>query len=146
MGVQGQQASVAVGIGRQFVVVFARVGAGDQANIDKLLQTMNSVTASQRQAAFHCVLVYLQHAQDPTPLICHASWQGEIAAAKSGSGGFGYDPVFFVSSEGCTSAELSRERKAQLSHRGQALAQLIALFSQHGIEMLKRFWKAVLLV
>lgn len=106
---------------------YAGVGAGDQANIDKLLQTMNSVPASQRQAAFHCVLVYLQHAQDPTPLICHGSWQGEIAAAKSGSGGFGYDPVFYLPKLGKTAAELTKAEKQQLSHRGQALRQLVTL-------------------
>lgn len=106
---------------------YAGIGAGDQANIDKLLQTMNSVPASQRQAAFHCVLVYLQHAADPTPLICHGSWQGEIAAVRSGSGGFGYDPVFYLPELGKTAAELTKAEKHQLSHRGQALRQLVSM-------------------
>lgn len=105
---------------------YAGVGAGDQANIDKLLQAMAGITASDRQAAFHCVLVYLQHAADPTPLICHGSWQGEIALTPSGNGGFGYDPVFYLPELGKTAAELTKAEKQQLSHRGQALRQLVA--------------------
>ncbi len=105
---------------------YAGVGAGDQANIDKLLQAMAGITASDRQAAFHCVLVYLQHAADPTPLICHGSWQGEIALTQSGNGGFGYDPVFYLPELGKTAAELTKAEKQQLSHRGQALRQLVA--------------------
>lgn len=105
---------------------YAGVGAGDQANIDKLRQAMAGITASDRQAAFHCVLVYLQHAADPTPLICHGSWQGEIALTQSGNGGFGYDPVFYLPELGKTAAELTKAEKQQLSHRGQALRQLVA--------------------
>ncbi len=109
---------------------YAGEGATDNDNINKLLDALRAVPEHQRGAQFHCVLVYLRHAEDPTPLVCHGVWPGIITAAPAGSGGFGYDPVFFVPSEGCTSAELSRERKAQLSHRGQALTQLIALLSQ----------------
>ena len=75
----------------------------------------------QRQAQFHCVLVYLRHAEDPTPLVCHGSWPGVITRQAAGHGGFGYDPIFFVPSEGKTAAELSREEKSAISHRGQAL-------------------------
>ncbi len=109
---------------------YAGEGATDSDNINKLLDALNTVPEHQRGAQFHCVLVYLRHAEDPTPLVCHGVWPGIITLSPAGNGGFGYDPVFFVPSEGCTSAELSRERKAQLSHRGQALAQLIALLSQ----------------
>lgn len=109
---------------------YAGEGATDSDNISKLLDALRAVPEHLRGAQFHCVLVYLRHAEDPTPLVCHGVWSGVITTTPAGNGGFGYDPVFFVPSEGCTSAELSRERKAQLSHRGRALAQLIALLSQ----------------
>ncbi|MEI7374726.1 XTP/dITP diphosphatase [Dickeya chrysanthemi] len=104
---------------------YAGENAGDQQNLDKLLAALDNVPDEQRQASFHCVLVYLRHADDPTPLVCHGSWQGVIARTPAGEGGFGYDPVFFVPSIGKTAAELSREEKNALSHRGQALRQLL---------------------
>jgi XTP/dITP diphosphohydrolase len=108
---------------------YAGEAATDASNIDKLLLALKDVPAAKRSAQFHCVLVYLRHAEDPTPVVCHGVWQGEITQQRSGSAGFGYDPVFYVPSEGCTSAELSRERKQQLSHRGQALTQLLQLLA-----------------
>lgn len=104
---------------------YAGANATDNDNVTKLLAALKEVPPSQRQACFHCVLVYLKHAQDPTPLICHGQWQGEIAMTTAGSGGFGYDPVFFVPAENCTAAELNPSRKHQLSHRGQALRELL---------------------
>ena len=71
------------------------------------------------------MLVYLRHAQDPTPLVFHGSWPGEIACEASGAGGFGYDPIFYVPSEGKTAAELTRDEKRAISHRGQALKLLL---------------------
>lgn len=111
---------------------YAGEAASDQANIDKLLAAMAQVPDGKRGAQFHCVLVYLRHAEDPTPLVCHGIWHGVITHQAAGSGGFGYDPVFYVASEGCTSAELSRERKQQLSHRGKALTQLMAQIAAQG--------------
>jgi XTP/dITP diphosphohydrolase len=70
-------------------------------------------------------MVYLRHAQDPTPIICQGTWEGRILEAPRGTNGFGYDPLFWVPSEGCASAELPPERKNRLSHRGQALRQLL---------------------
>ncbi|WP_380180300.1 XTP/dITP diphosphatase [Kalamiella sp. sgz302252] len=104
---------------------YAGVDASDRQNIDKLLQAMENVADGQRQAQFHCVLVYLRHAEDPTPLVFHGSWHGEITRAISGEGGFGYDPVFFVPELGKTAAELSKEEKRAVSHRGKALALLL---------------------
>ncbi len=104
---------------------FAGPGASDQDNIDKLLAELAQRPDAPRSARFHCVLAYMRHAEDPTPLICHASWEGEILSVPRGENGFGYDPVFWVPSEQCASAELSKARKNQLSHRGQALAQLL---------------------
>ncbi|WP_026957712.1 XTP/dITP diphosphatase [Aliagarivorans taiwanensis] len=104
---------------------YAGKGASDQDNLNKLLDALQGVAPEQRTAQFHCVLVYLRHADDPAPIICHGRWQGQITEQAAGQGGFGYDPVFWLESEGCTSAELTKERKNQLSHRGQALRQLL---------------------
>lgn len=109
---------------------YAGQSATDSDNIAKLLQALTDVPASQRQAQFHCVLVYLRHAEDPTPLIAHGVWQGEITLNTQGDGGFGYDPIFFVPDLNCTSAELSKAEKAKVSHRGKALQLLLAQLSQ----------------
>lgn len=109
---------------------YAGQGATDNDNIQKLLQALADVPESQRQAQFHCVLVYLRHAEDPTPLIAHGIWHGEITLHPHGDGGFGYDPVFFVPELTCTSAQLSKTAKAQVSHRGKALQLLLAQLSQ----------------
>ena len=104
---------------------YAGLGASDGDNLRQLLHALAGVAENDRDACFHCVLVYLRHAGDPTPLICHGQWQGRIIDQPRGSNGFGYDPVFWVESHGCTSAELPTTVKNQLSHRGQALAQLV---------------------
>ncbi|WP_312227912.1 XTP/dITP diphosphatase [Pseudescherichia sp.] len=104
---------------------FAGVDATDQQNLDKLLVELQDVPDSERQAQFHCVLVYMRHADDPTPLVCHGSWQGTIARAPAGSGGFGYDPIFVVPEAGKTAAELTADEKRAASHRGQALKLLL---------------------
>lgn len=101
-------------------------GAGDQANNDKLLRELAGVAEEQRSARFQCVLVYMRHASDPTPQVFQGSWEGRIMTTPAGAGGFGYDPLFFVPSEGCSAAELDKERKNQISHRGQAIAQLLS--------------------
>lgn len=99
--------------------------ASDRQNLDKLLAAMASVPDGQRAAQFHCVLVYLRHADDPTPLVCYGSWAGVIARQPSGAGGFGYDPVFLLPKEGRTAAILSAQEKQALSHRAQALSGLL---------------------
>ncbi|MCV9878474.1 RdgB/HAM1 family non-canonical purine NTP pyrophosphatase [Brenneria izbisi] len=104
---------------------YAGVDASDQQNLEKLLHTLKAVPDAQRGASFHCVLVYLRHAQDPTPLVCHARWQGVLSHQPVGAGGFGYDPIFFVPELGKTAAELTREEKNAQSHRGQALRLLL---------------------
>jgi XTP/dITP diphosphohydrolase len=100
--------------------------ASDQANLQRLLLELDSVAEGQRTARFQCVMVYMEHAADPTPIICQGTWEGSILREARGSGGFGYDPVFFVPSHGCSSAELAPEEKNRLSHRGQALRKLVA--------------------
>ncbi|MDX1481235.1 MAG: RdgB/HAM1 family non-canonical purine NTP pyrophosphatase [Woeseiaceae bacterium] len=103
---------------------YAGVGASDEENLDKLLRELQGI--DDRSAYFHCAAVYLRNADDEDPVVVEASWPGEITTARRGSGGFGYDPVFFVPELGCTSAELSADRKNQLSHRGQAFRELAA--------------------
>ena len=101
-------------------------GAGDLANNTKLLGALKDTPEEQRSARFQCVLVYMRHEKDPTPQVFQGSWEGRILAQPSGTEGFGYDPVFFVPSEGVSAAELSKERKNELSHRGQAIQQLLS--------------------
>ena len=98
--------------------------ASDEDNLNALLANMADVPDGQRNAQFHSVLVYLRHADDPTPLVCHGQWHGRILHQASGAGGFGYDPIFFVPERNCSAAELSRAEKGKLSHRGQALAMM----------------------
>jgi XTP/dITP diphosphohydrolase len=105
---------------------FAGAPGDDAANIAKLLAVLTAQSAD-RAARFHCVLVALLHADDSAPLITSGSWAGEIARAPTGTGGFGYDPVFFIPSLGCTAAALAPADKNRLSHRGAAWRQLIEL-------------------
>ncbi|MDZ7277419.1 XTP/dITP diphosphatase [Pantoea eucrina] len=104
---------------------YAGEDASDAQNLEKLLHALEKVPDGQRQAQFHCVLVYLRHAEDPTPLVFHGSWAGEITRAAAGEGGFGYDPIFYVPELGKTAAELSKAEKRAVSHRGKALTLLL---------------------
>lgn len=104
---------------------YAGPGCNDQDNIEKLLDALKDTAPEQRQASFHCVLAYLRHANDPTPIICHGRWDGIVAQAPQGDQGFGYDPVFWIPELNCTAAQLSSAQKQQLSHRGQALRQFV---------------------
>lgn len=97
----------------------------DDDNTDKLLKALENTPDDQRQARFHCVLVYMKHENDPTPIICHGVWQGSISREKRGDQGFGYDPVFWQDDLQLSSAQLPRDIKNKLSHRGQALTQLV---------------------
>lgn len=104
---------------------FAGVGASDQANLDRLLEVLQDVPQEARSARFQCLMVYMRHGEDPTPLICQGTWEGRILPALRGENGFGYDPVFYVPGEDCSSAELPAATKNRLSHRGQALRALV---------------------
>lgn len=105
----------------------------DQKNINKLLHALKDTPAPERGAAFHCVLVYMRHAGDPTPLIAHGMWRGQIAMHAEGEGGFGYDPVFYVPELGCTAAQLDKAQKRAVSHRGQALQQLTSALKHEAL-------------
>jgi len=109
---------------------YAGPGASDQDNVQKLLDELNKLGEVPRTARFQCLLVYLRHALDPTPLICQGTWEGVIVDTPQGDNGFGYDPIFYVLSDKCTAAQLSAERKNTLSHRGQALACLVERLSR----------------
>jgi len=100
-------------------------GATDEKNLLKLLEALKDVPEEKRTARFQCVLVYMRHANDPTPLICQGTWEGIILTEPQGDSGFGYDPVFYVPTHKCSSAQLSAEEKNKLSHRGQALKKLL---------------------
>ena len=97
----------------------------DAENNLKLLRELANVPEHERTARFQCAIVFMRHASDPMPLICQGSWEGRILFEESGSNGFGYDPLFFVPTHGCASAELPPEEKNRISHRGQALARLV---------------------
>ena len=94
------------------------------ANIAKLLEALRAVPQAQRGAYFYCVVVLVRTAHDPAPLIAQGRWNGRILDAARGSGGFGYDPVFYDPRLGAGAAELDATIKNRVSHRGQALAQL----------------------
>jgi len=110
---------------------FAGEGASDQANLEKLLTEIKGVPEAQRSARFQCLMVFMRYANDPTPLICQGTWEGRILIAAQGDNGFGYDPVFYVPTHDCSSAELPADVKNALSHRGQALRQLVAALEQY---------------
>ncbi|NHH99789.1 non-canonical purine NTP pyrophosphatase, RdgB/HAM1 family [Oceanimonas doudoroffii] len=109
---------------------FAGEHATDRQNLELLLEQMREVPADKRQATFWCVLVFMRHADDPTPLICTGRWQGEITTSPEGENGFGYDPVFLVPEAGKTSAELTPAEKNRHSHRASALHQLQQLLQE----------------
>lgn len=104
---------------------FAGEHGNDAANNQKLLDVLLEVPEEKRTAQFHCVLVLMRHAQDPVPVVCHGVWQGSILRAPRGENGFGYDPLFWVPSHACSSAELSAIEKNRISHRGQAMQLLL---------------------
>lgn len=106
---------------------YAGVGAGDRDNLDKLLRELEGVPDELRTARFICVMVFMEHANDPCPVIAQGVWEGRILDHAIGENGFGYDPVFWVPEQDCASAQLPAALKNALSHRGQALKRLSAL-------------------
>lgn len=111
---------------------YAGEGASDQANLNKLIEQLGDTPEAQRSARFLCLMVFMRHAADPTPVIAQGVWEGRIGQKPAGDNGFGYDPVFWVAEHGCTAAELSAELKNSLSHRGQALRALVTAMKQQG--------------
>jgi XTP/dITP diphosphohydrolase len=109
---------------------YAGAGASDEDNLNKLIEDLKELPEEECIAQFVCVMVYMRHANDPIPIITQGIWKGKLILEPKGENGFGYDPIFFVPTHNCTSAELSPEIKNQLSHRGQALRQLVKLIHE----------------
>jgi XTP/dITP diphosphohydrolase len=109
---------------------FAGIPSNDTKNNELLLEKLGQLPARQRHARFQCVLVFMRDATDPVPVICQGVWEGSILESAQGEGGFGYDPLFFVSDQGRSAAQLSAEEKSRLSHRGQAMQKLLKEFKQ----------------
>ena len=103
--------------------------ATDEKNLLKLLDALKDVPEEKRSARFQCLLVYMRHAEDPTPLICQGTWEGTIITEPQGENGFGYDPIFYVPEYQCTSAQLKSAQKNKMSHRGIAIKQLLKKLS-----------------
>jgi len=96
----------------------------DTDNMQKLLRDLQSFSSEQRSARFVCVLAYLEHANDPEPIIASGYWAGQITDTIESEGGFGYDPVFYCPQTGMTAAAMGKERKSAISHRGVAIKSL----------------------
>ena len=109
---------------------YAGEGCSDSDNNQKLLENLEGVKTAERTARFHSVLVYMRHAEDPTPVICHGSWEGFVLEEIRGEHGFGYDPLFFVPSEHCSAAELPPGMKNKISHRAVAMKLLLENLKQ----------------
>jgi non-canonical purine NTP pyrophosphatase (RdgB/HAM1 family) len=104
---------------------YAGIGASDEDNLNKLIGDIKPLSEAERMARFVCVMVYLKHAEDPTPIIAQGFWNGVVITEPRGKNGFGYDPIFYVPTHDCVSAELSPNIKNSMSHRGKALQQLL---------------------
>lgn len=104
---------------------FAGDDASDEDNLNKLLDELSGIPPIMRSARYWCVLAFMRHADDPTPILCQASWEGQIITEPKGENGFGYDPIFFVPDTGCTAAQLPPLIKNQSSHRAKALKEMI---------------------
>ncbi|GMR07372.1 MAG: XTP/dITP diphosphatase [Gammaproteobacteria bacterium] len=111
---------------------YAGADSSDEENLQKLLGELQGVAGEKRSARFQCLMVFMRHENDPTPLICQGTWEGRILEAPVGDNGFGYDPVFLVPEYNCSSAELSPQVKNSLSHRGQALTKLLVTLREQG--------------
>ena len=111
----------------------ARYGGEDATDSDKnqkLLKELGDAPLKKRSARYQCIIVYMRHANDPTPIICQGSWEGHIALEPRGDGGFGYDPLFYLQDLDCHAAEMEKTHKNRISHRGKATAQLLEQLRQ----------------
>jgi len=108
---------------------YAGAQATDKENIHLLLEKMEHLSAKERHAYFYCAIAFVQHAQDPTPVIATGMLHGVIHPTAIGEGGFGYDPIFYIEEYQCTAAQLTATIKNTISHRAKALNQLRLLIS-----------------
>ncbi len=96
-------------------------------NITKLLRDMRNIPGENRGARFRCVMAL---ADGKHVLTAEGRCDGEILRASKGHGGFGYDPVFFVPAQNQTFAEMTKEVKNRISHRGKALERIRPMIVQ----------------
>lgn len=104
--------------------------ASDERNNEKLLAELAQSDSQNRQACYYCAMVYVRHPLDPTPVIGLGKWCGSVLSEPKGTGGFGYDPIIWMADQGCSVAELSKTLKNSLSHRAQAIEQLVTQLKQ----------------
>ena len=104
---------------------FSGADASDAKNNALLIDMLGDLPDAPRTARYQAVLVLMRHPDDPTPLICQGTWDGEILLAPRGNGGFGYDPHFLIPELGVTAAEMEPAEKNRISHRGRALKALM---------------------
>lgn len=109
---------------------YAGNDASDEDNLAKVIQQLKQLNQQESSARFHCVISYMRNHQDPAPIICHGVWEGVIRIQRQGDKGFGYDPIFWLPEHHCTAAQMEQALKNQLSHRGQAMMQLITQLKQ----------------
>jgi len=109
----------------RFANIQGEGNSNDADNNAMLLEKLRDVPEADRSARFHCVIVLMRFPDDPMPLICQGTWEGMILREPAGTNGFGYDPLFYVPTHRCASAQLSPDIKNSISHRAQALQQLI---------------------
>ena len=104
--------------------------ASDQSNLEKLLLELDGVEEDKRTARYQCIIVYMKHETDPTPIICHGTWEGIILEKPVGDGGFGYDPIFYCQKAQKTAAEMQPDEKSFISHRGKALREFTNILAK----------------
>ncbi len=111
---------------------YAGIQANDLDNLNKVIQNIQQISTEKITARFVCVIVYLRHKKDPSPIIAEGIWEGKIIPTPKGTNGFGYDPIFWLDEYQCTSAELTPKLKNQISHRSKALNKLQTLIKNQG--------------
>jgi XTP/dITP diphosphohydrolase len=119
---------------------YAGENSNDQSNMGKLLAELSGKSGISRHAYFYCAIVLISSADDPAPLIATGRWHGQILNSQQGNGGFGYDPLFGVATVSgsaglCSAAELSSEDKSRVSHRGQALKDLVRQINERDVSL-----------
>ena len=107
---------------------YAGIGATDATNREKLLAALVEVPTESRNARYQTVIVYLRHAEDPTPIICQGTWEGRIALEHKGSEGFGYDPIFIPQGKRITFGEMKASQKFKIDHRYEAFKKIKKFF------------------
>lgn len=110
---------------------YAGEGCNDTDNNDKMLEELQGVAEADRTARYQCLIVFMRDHNDPVPIITQGSWEGRILEAPQGDGGFGYDPIFYVPTHGCSGGELPMEVKNTMSHRAIALNAMLEKFKKH---------------